>query len=60
MTKLFCLCRSFHFNVRAMERNQSVDCLSAQTVGKGYAEAVTLIWSPSVDLTRSAAFDLGP
>lgn len=31
-----------------MEWNQSVDCLSAQTVGKGYFEAVTLMWSPSV------------
>lgn len=46
-TKLFCRSRSFHFNVREMAWNQSVDCLSAQTVGKGYLDAVTLMWSPS-------------
>lgn len=27
---------------------RTVDCLSAQTVGKGYLLAVTLMWSPSV------------
>lgn len=30
-----------------MELNQSVEALSAQTVGKGYFDAVTLMWSPS-------------
>ena len=38
---------SFHLRVREMAWNQSVDCLSAQTVGKGYLDAVTLMWSPS-------------
>jgi len=42
-TNDFCRSRSFHLSVREMERNQSVDCCSAQTVGKGYLEAVTLI-----------------
>ena len=31
-----------------MEWNQSMDWESAQTVGNGYFEAVTLIWSPSI------------
>ena len=35
--------RSFHLRVREIAWNQSVDCLSAQTVGKGYFDAVTLI-----------------
>jgi len=42
-TNDFCLSRSFHLRVREMAWNQSVDCLSAQTVGKGYFEAVTLM-----------------
>lgn len=46
-TNDFCLWRSFHFKVREIEWNQSVDCLSAHTVGNGYLEAVILIWSPS-------------
>ena len=48
-TKDFCRSRSFHFSVREMELNQSVDWLSAQTVGNGYFDAVTLMWSPSVE-----------
>lgn len=51
MTKLFCRWRSFHLSVRAIEWNQSVDCLSAQTVGNGYGDAVTLMWSPSASRT---------
>ena len=35
--------RSFHLSVREIEWNQSRDCDSAQTVGKGYFDAVTLI-----------------
>ena len=42
-TNDFCRSRSFHLSVREIERNQSVDCWSAQTVGKGYLEAVTLM-----------------
>jgi hypothetical protein len=36
-----------------MEENQSVDALSAHTVGKGYLDAVTLIWSPSTHQHKS-------
>ena len=43
ITKLDCFFLSFHRRVLEMEWNQSVDCLSAHTVGKGYALAVTLI-----------------
>ena len=39
--------RSFHLRVRDIEWNQSRDCDSAQTVGNGYLDAVTLMWSPS-------------
>ena len=46
-TNDFCRSRSFHLSVREMEWNQSRDCDSAQTVGKGYLDAVTLMWSPS-------------
>ena len=42
-TNDFCRSRSFHLSVREMARNQSVDCWSAQTVGKGYLEAVTFM-----------------
>lgn len=52
MTKLFCLSLSFHFSVLEMAWNQSVLCFSAQTVGKGYLEAVTLMWSPCLNSTR--------
>lgn len=47
-TNDFCLSRSFHFRVREIAWNQSVDCLSAHTVGNGYFDALILIWSPSV------------
>jgi hypothetical protein len=47
-TNDFCRSRSFHLSVREIAWNQSVDCLSAQTVGNGYLLAVTLMWSPSV------------
>jgi hypothetical protein len=42
-TNDFCRSRSFHFRVRDMAWNQSVDWLSAQTVGNGYLDAVTFI-----------------
>jgi len=42
-TKDFCRSRSFHLSVREIAWNQSVDCLSAQTVGNGYSLAVTLM-----------------
>jgi hypothetical protein len=32
---------------KGIHEERTVDCLSAQTVGKGYCEAVTLMWSPS-------------
>ena len=56
-TKDFCFSRSFQRNVRDMAENQSVEALSAQTVGNGYFDAVTLIWSPStvsVSLSENA------
>ena len=42
-TKDFCRSRSFHLSVREIAWNQSVDCLSAQTVGNGNLLAVTLM-----------------